>query len=577
MRGVEQDGQPGSALARGIALFAQGRYQSALDQAVEACRIDVDFPEAHYLCGQSYAALGQQSDAEQSFEQAVRLKPNWADAWVNYGLARYAQGQIEPAKIAMRQALRAQPGHKAATANLGALLRVTGQPDASEAILRAALRVDPDNAAARLNLVADLMGEERHAEALALLDGSPPRDLHASRHWHLQRALALAGIGRVGDARAALDAFDSFGPSPPELLPLRLWRLIVIALADGHRGSAQAEACAMEAALAAMGHAAVLEHRIMAHYDLAKFWSGFDAYARAFSHWKAGHDLLKAVQPFSREAAKVFTDATAATFTAERFATGPRATNGDTTPVFIVGMPRSGTTLCEQILAAHHLVYGAGERTALGQLFYQLAGDESVDAVARIASLSSKGLDDAASAYLTEMHELAPTAHRIVDKMPSNYRYIWLIALLFPNAKIIHCTRDPRDIGLSIFTFRFHGDHGYAHDLGDLGWTIVEHERSMAHWKALFPNQVLTVRLQDWIEDFDGSLARVLCHVDLPPDSNCKRFHEAEGRVRTMSRAQVRQPINARGLGRWRTYAQSLSPLIEELERGGVLAKWQET
>ena len=122
---------------------------------------------------------------------------------------------------------------------------------------------------------------------------------------------------------------------------------------------------------------------------------------------------------------------------------------------------------------------------------------------------------------------------------------------MLPGARIIHCARDPRDIGLSIFTFRFHGAHGYAHDLADLGWYIGQHDRLMAHWKAALPNPILTVRLSDWVADFDGTLSRVLAHLELPPDANCARFYECESRVRTVSRAQVRQPVNARGLGRW--------------------------
>ena len=145
---------------------------------------------------------------------------------------------------------------------------------------------------------------------------------------------------------------------------------------------------------------------------------------------------------------------------------------------------------------------------------------------------------------------------------------------MLPGAKIIHCVRDPRDIGLSIFTFRFHGVHAYAHDLADLGWTIGQQLRLMDHWKAVLPNPILTVRLQDWVEDFDATLARVLEHLELAPDPACARFWEADRDVRTASFAQVRQPINARGLGRWRTYAAELQPLIAELTAAGALAGW---
>jgi hypothetical protein len=284
---------------------------------------------------------------------------------------------------------------------------------------------------------------------------------------------------------------------------------------------------------------------------------------------------LQQSQPYSRADHLAFIEANLALLDGPRFATAPRAAEADRSPVFIVGMPRSGTTLCEQILAAHRDVHGAGERAALGQAFGVLAGEhQGTEAVARLAHLDRATLDAAAGRYLTDLHALAPDKARIVDKMPGNYLYLGLVGLMLPGARIIHCVRDPRDIGLSIFTFRFHGHHAYAHDLADLGWTIAQQSRLMDHWRRTLPNPILTVKLSDWVEDFDGTLDRVLTHLGLPPDANCAKFHEAGSRVRTVSRAQVRQPINARGLGRWRTYADDLEPLIAELKKAGALEGW---
>jgi hypothetical protein len=159
---------------------------------------------------------------------------------------------------------------------------------------------------------------------------------------------------------------------------------------------------------------------------------------------------------------------------------------------------------------------------------------------------------------------------RIVDKMPGNFNYLGLVALMLPGATIIYCARDPRDIGLSIFTFRFYGYHPSAHDLADLGWYIAQHERLMAHWRAVLPNPMMTVRLEDWVGDFSGTVRRVLDFLDLPYDPACEHFYEQDSRVRTVSRSQVRQPVNARGLGRWRPYERHLQPLIVELAAAGV-------
>ena len=424
------------------------------------------------------------------------------------------------------------------------------------------------------------MQDERAGDALALLDSAaaPAADLRTLRHWHLQKSQALLQLGRAAEARTVLEALAALGPIPPNLAPLWHWRHVLLARAENDIPRARAAAEQMEASLQTMGPEAVPEHQIMAHYDLAKFWSGQNAHARAFAHWQAGHSLLKRSQPFSRDEHRAFVDASVAAFDKDRFATGTRARNTDAAPVFIVGMPRSGTTLCEQILAAHAQAHGAGERNSLPIAFHVLgAGGDNAQSARRIAALNAASLDQAATQYLAELHALAPDKARIVDKLPGNFNYLGLVGLMLPGAKIIYCARDPRDIGLSIFTFRFHGAHGYAHDLGDLGWYIGEHERLMAHWKAALPNPILTVKLSDWVKDFDGTLARVMAHVDLPPDPSCARFYEGDSRVRTVSYAQVRQPVNARGLGRWKAYAAELTPLIAELEQTGSLDDWRDT
>jgi tetratricopeptide (TPR) repeat protein len=558
------------------AALRHGNAQAALAAARDACLAEPNMAEAHYAFGQAWIAAGQPARAEQAFATAIRLRANFADAWVNLGLARYGQGAVEHAKRAMVGALQAQPGHPAATANLAVLLRLTGSYDAAEKLLREALARNPHDAGARLNLAAEAMQEERPAEALRLLNEVDPPAGHsaASRYWHLQRAQALIALGWPDKARIALGEFDAFDPAPADLAPLRLWTEVLLALAEGRHKDAVGQAEAAEAVLGAVGPDAVLENRIMTHYGLAKFWSRMGEDARAFALWCGGHALLKTLQPFSREATRAHNDAAIANFTPERYARGPRPGNAEPAPVFIVGMPRSGTTLAEQIIGAHPQAHAAGERSALGRLAWRLGGGETPESAARIAALDRATLDAEAQTYPQELRALAPDKARIVDKMPANFQYVWLIAVLFPGARIIHCVRDPRDIGYSIFTFRFYGAHGYAHDLADLGWMIGEQVRVMKHWQAALPLPILTLRLDDWIADFDATLSRVLGFLDLPPDPACAHFHESDSRVRTVSRSQVRQPINARGLGRWRRNAQGLAPLIAELERAGALDGW---
>ena len=561
-------------LRAAILHLQEGNAKVAVQAASEACRAAPHSAEAHYAYGEAWLALAEFTRAERAFAEAVKLAPHWADAWVNYGVARYRQGAIGDAKAAMRHALSRQPDHAAALANLGAFMRISGESDRAEAFLRAAIERQPTNVGARLNLAADLLQEERAAEALAMIDApAAPSGQSALLHWRLQRSMALLQLGRAGEARQVI---EEMGDGPAALAPLILWRRVLLASQEGDGAASRDLADRMEQALRLPGPM-IPEHRIMAWYDLAKFWSREGRSDRAFPCWTEGHRLLGPSQPFSREAYRDFVDATVECFDRQRLRDGPRASNRDAAPVFIVGMPRSGTTLAEQIIAAHAQVHGAGERDALGNVFRALGGGwESPEAARHIAALDRPALDAAAESYLSALHALAPGKARIVDKMPGNFAFLGLAALMLPGARIIHCTRDPRDIGLSIFTFRFYGHHPYAHDLGDLGWYIGQHNRLMTHWRAVLPNPILDLRLNDWVEDFDGTLRRVLDFLDLSYDPACERFHESDTRVRTVSRAQVKQPVNARGIGRWCAYARHLQPLIVELDKAGALAAWAE-
>jgi tetratricopeptide (TPR) repeat protein len=558
---------PAPALNLATSLLALGDVPAALHAARRARLRAPAMPQTHYTLGLAYLAAGLHDRAAAAFRRATALAPGFAEAWVNLGVAEYRGGRIEAAKQAMRAALQADPGNRAAAANLGGFLRLTGETEAAEALLHAEVARNPDAGAARLNLAADLLQEDRAPEALAVLGEQPPADPGMRQHWLLQCALAHIKLGNPPRARAALAAL---GRVPPALVPLLHWRHVLLARAEGDANAARHYATLMEAALD-ISAATLPEHQIMGHYDLAKFWSGQNQAERAFSHWTAGHRLLSRFQPFSRETHAATDAAIIAAFDAERLNTGPRATDTDETPVFVVGMPRSGTTLVEQILAAHPDIHGAGERPALVQSLVRLGRGDGPAAIRRIAALDEKALDAEAERYLRELHAIAPAAKRIVDKMPGNYRHLGVAGLMLPGARIIACERDPRDIGLSIFTFRFYGMHPYAHDLGDLGWAIAQQRRLMAHWHAALPNPIITVRLNDWVDDFAGTLHRVLDFLDLPYDAACETFYQTDRRVRTVSRTQVRQPVNARGIGRWRAYEPQLAPLIAALRDNGAL------
>jgi hypothetical protein len=236
-------------------------------------------------------------------------------------------------------------------------------------------------------------------------------------------------------------------------------------------------------------------------------------------------------------------------------------------PLFILGMPRSGTTLVEQILASHSEVFGAGELRTFERSVGGLDGPDGAPASfpEGVASLSAEQFRRLGAIYVEGVAPMA-SAQRITDKMPLNFLFIGLIHLALPNARIIHTRRDPVDTCLSCFSTLFTGEHRVAYELGELGRYYRAYERLMAHWRGVLPMGVmLEVTYEDLVADFDREARRIVAHCGLEWEDACFDFHLTRRPVRTASAAQVRQPIYKSSVGRWRPYKHLLRPLLEAL------------
>ena len=423
------------------------------------------------LCalGRAEIAAGRLAEAQQAIVGAIHLRRASPEAWIDLVLVLARRGEIDSAQTAIAQGLAACPGNGTLVSAGAGFAFLAGQQDEAMRRLEEVIAREPGCVAARLNLVNALLLDENPAKALALLDGPPPAGRDGA-HWRAQKAMGLLHLGRDLDARRELDAIAE---------PCGDAEILVVGrrLALAHRAGRKDEALELGARLAALAaeeSAALYEHRIAARFELARYHYRDGNKEQAFNHWTDGHRLLSRCQPFSREEFADFVAASVEAFDRPRLVAGPRAENADEAPVFIVGTPRSGTTLAEQILAAHPLVHGAGERGDLHQLFRRLTRGGAIrpGSVRHAAALDAARLTHAGAGFLEQLHALAPDARRIVDKMPANALHLGFIATLLPGARIVLCRRDPRDIGLSIFQHRFFGYHPYAHNLADLGWYI---------------------------------------------------------------------------------------------------------
>jgi hypothetical protein len=243
--------------------------------------------------------------------------------------------------------------------------------------------------------------------------------------------------------------------------------------------------------------------------------------------------------------------------------------------VFIVGMPRSGTSLVEQILASHPNVHGAGELSDIIKLAYEyipftLGLKEPYPHC--VGSLTQNQIDQCAQKYLARIEQFSSDAVRITDKMPQNFLYLGLIGQLFPRARIIHCSRHPLDTALSIYFQQFIEAHTYSFDLENIGHYYNEYRRLMQHWKNILDIPILDISYQNLVEDFEGTCRRMVGFLDLEWDERCLQFHRSERKIATASFDQVRSPIYSSSLGRWKHYERHLGPLIRVLKEDGPAA-----
>ncbi|CAM5773137.1 hypothetical protein LMIY3S_04077 [Labrys miyagiensis] len=309
--------------------------------------------------------------------------------------------------------------------------------------------------------------------------------------------------------------------------------------------------------------------RTSLHFGLAKAYEDYERYERSFRHLAAGNALKRKTLRYDETAALELFERTAAAFGEEVTHRRPSLPpSGTDAPIFIVGMPRSGSSLVEQILSSHPRIFAAGEA---GFLDMAIDGFDGLPGLSgnpeQLASLSQRDLETIGARYLGNMRSMAPGGQRPVDKLPINFRHLGLIQAALPGARIIHIYRDPLDTCLSCFFRLFsNGNQPYAYDLAELGRYYRGYERLMAHWRRVLPGGVmLDLRYEDLVEDLPAQVRRILAHCELEWHPDCVEFHRSHRQVHTDSR--VHRPLYETSIGRWRNYEAFLGPLRQRYDR----------
>ncbi|MEO5336271.1 MAG: tetratricopeptide repeat protein [Magnetospirillum sp. WYHS-4] len=504
-----------------IALTEQGRLDEAEDVCAEAIESRPDFAPARISLGNLYRRQGRREEAVAAYEEAVHLRPGDALALGSLGAALRELGRLEEAESACRRAVELAPHAAEALVVLGTVLLAKGDGDEALAVFQQAVHLNPGHAEARLDLAAALYRLGRVDEAIAAYREAGAISAAAARASD-GMGVALLAAGRLAEARYAFrEALDL----DPNLAGT--W----YNLASAGEPLTEADAGAMaallgKADLAPAGRAAL-------HFALGDLRDREGKPGEAFAHWRSGNDLRR--RDFDADDFDARIEAIMAAFPAASFAAWKKGEGDSERPVFVVGMPRSGTSLVEQILASHPEIFGAGELDAIGSLE---PGD--------------------AAAYLRRLQAMAPWAARVVDKTPANFLHLGAIARMFPGARVIHCLRDPRDVLLSCYQQNFAVGHAWTTSLEGIARYQAAHDRLMHHWRRALPLPLLEVSYEALVADPEAWSRRLIDFLGLSWHEACLRFFETKRPVLTASAAQVRRPVYASSVGRWKVYADLL-------------------
>jgi tetratricopeptide (TPR) repeat protein len=611
----------------GEMLRLAGRAKEAVAEGRRAIELDPNHPSALNNLGIAYFDTEDYEAAEQCYRRALALDPNFAEAYSNLGNALRTTKRLDEAVVAYNRAIALRPNYAEAYNNLGTALRDQKKAAESEPVYLKALALKPEDPSTLNNLALALMELDREEEAVQILTRSSALDPRNGRTC-VYLSSALFSLERMEEAAAALQRALALVPDDPDAHNLHGRILLdeskpeqavasfrtAIAkkpdMVDAHNnlGNALKELGRVDEAMEAYYTARRIEPKATAvfinlvdaksfksaddpdlvameelakelpsmseddqmqmHFSLGKAYGDLKRYGDSFEHMLQGCAIKRTKIDYAEKDTLWLYDRIREVMSPELMRS--KAGGGDPTdvPIFILGMPRSGSTLIEQVLASHPKVFGAGELKDFDKVVKTVHGpDGNVIAYPEfVPSFEAAHFRRMGAQYLRRLRDYSADAPRITNKMPSSFFYVGLIHLALPNARIIHTMRNPVDTCLSCFSKLFSGAQDFSYDLGELGRYYRKYAELMEHWRQVLPPGVmLDVQYEEVVEDFETQARRIVAYCGLEWSDACLAFHENKRPVKTASALQVRKPIYQSSVGRWLPYKDQLEPLLREL------------
>lgn len=538
------------ALARASELAGLGRPGEAEPICRQVLAAMPRLAAAHFVAGEIEDARTRPERAVECYRRATALDPSYFPAWLNLGVCLRGLGDIEGAVAAYERAIKIDPRSAQAYNNLASAYVSANEFDKAIVNFERALKLRPGSLEIRRGLAQVYRRVERIPQAIEMVRSALEIDDADSGLWEILGS-CLQIQGQFDEAEAAFVHALELDPQHADAH----FNLAMMKRSRDDEGEALAS---IEALLS--GDPEVPKNEVGLHFAAARLHERQGNFDAAFDHYLTANSLRAEKAEFAQEGTRNLFDAIIATFTPELFEkTRYEAASDSDKPVFIVGMPRSGTTLTEQIVASHPDVGAAGELMTLRNL---MNTKSRIDPARGLFILPDE--EEAArivGTYLGALTEGRASAVRITDKLPFNFLSLGMIHLLFPNAKIIHCRREPIDTCLSCFCQNFRDNLSFTLKLDSLGYYYGLYDRLMRHWKSVLPHPILDVDYERVTGEPEAAIREIIAFCGLPWDEACLAPHETRRSVRTASIWQVRQPIYRSSVAKWRQFDRHLGPL----------------